>query len=163
LLAFTLLSFYSLIAILSFSSSITLLPSYSQQQQEEYILIREWGSKGFSPGQFSQPADVAIDSKDNVFVSDFGANNYIVKFDSNGKLITEWGTAGNGNGQFISPLSIANDLLDNVYVVDYGNDRIQKFQNNGEFIATWGTSGNNAGQFQDPEGVATDSKGNIIS
>jgi hypothetical protein len=44
------LSFYSLIAILSFSSSITLLPSYSQQQenqqQEEYILIREWGSKG---------------------------------------------------------------------------------------------------------------------
>lgn len=71
------------------------MPSYSQeqenQQQEEYILIREWGSKGFSPGQFSQPADVAIDSKGNVYVSDLGANNHVVKFDNNGNLITMWG------------------------------------------------------------------------
>src|SRR5829696_1025319 len=64
------LSFYSLIALVSFSSSITLLPSYSQQQQEEYILIREWSSKGVAPGQFSQAADVAVDSKDNIFITD---------------------------------------------------------------------------------------------
>ena len=68
LLVYT-MSLYSLLAILSISSSITLLSSYSQQQ-EEYSLIREWGSKGFDHGQFSQPADVAIDSKDNVFVTD---------------------------------------------------------------------------------------------
>ncbi|HEX6293676.1 MAG TPA: hypothetical protein VFZ46_00850, partial [Nitrososphaeraceae archaeon] len=81
----------------------------------------------------------------NVYVSDFGANNHIVKFDSNGNLITEWGTTGNGDGQFLSPLAVANDLIDNVYVDDYGNDRIQKFQNSGEFIKTWGTSGDGAG------------------
>lgn len=49
------------------------MSSYSQQQenqqQEEYILIREWGSGGVASGQFSQPADVAVDSKDNVFVT----------------------------------------------------------------------------------------------
>ena len=82
LLVFVLLSFYSLITILSFSSSITLLQSYSQQanqQQEEYILIREWSSEGFSPGHFSQPTDVAIDSKDNVFVTDITARSNAVQ------------------------------------------------------------------------------------
>ncbi|HET8792926.1 MAG TPA: hypothetical protein VFM31_03960 [Nitrososphaeraceae archaeon] len=71
---------------------------------------------------------MVIDSKNNVFVSDFGTNNHIVKFDNNGTLRTEWGTTGNGEGQFLSPLAIANDNSGNVYVDDYGNDRIKSLQ-----------------------------------
>lgn len=74
------------------------MPSYSQQQenrqQEEYILIREWGSKGFSPGHFSQPADVAIDSKDNVSLTDITArSNAVQQFNQNGTYLflrTAW-------------------------------------------------------------------------
>jgi DNA-binding beta-propeller fold protein YncE len=95
------------------------LPSYSQEQQEEYVLIREWGSKGFSHGQFSQPADVAIDSKGNIFVADTN-NHCIQKFDNNGNFITMWGSEGTGDYQFIEPTSIAVDSQDNIYVVDMG-------------------------------------------
>ena len=65
------------------------MPSYSQQQenqqQEEYILIREWGSGGAAAGQFSQPADVVVDSKDNVFVTDITAPSKAVQ-----KIRSEW-------------------------------------------------------------------------
>ena len=63
------------------------MPSYSQQQ-EEYVLIREWGSRGAAPGQFSQPADITIDSKGNVFVTDITArSNAVQKFNQNGTLL----------------------------------------------------------------------------
>jgi DNA-binding beta-propeller fold protein YncE len=158
------LSFYSLIAIVGFSSSITLLPSYSQQenqQQEEYILIREWGSQGFSSGQFSQPADVAVDSKDNVFVTDITArSNSVQKFNQNGTFISSWGPTGYGQGSFARASDIATDAQDNVYVVDANNpdQAVQKFTNNGTFITAWGSYGFGDGQFINPIGISVDSK-----
>ena len=89
LLVYT-MSLYSLLAILSISSSITLLSSYSQQQ-EEYSLIREWGSKGFDHGQFSARR-CSNRFKSNVFVTDITAgSNAVQKFDQNGTFISSWG------------------------------------------------------------------------
>ena len=68
-----------------------------------------------------------MDSSDNVYVGDFGENNRIQKFDSNGNFITKWGTEGIGDGQFDEPTGIALDSSGNVYVVDRGNSRIQLF------------------------------------
>ncbi len=47
-----------------------------------------WDLYGFGNGQFINPIGISVDSKGNVYVSNFGANNHIVKFDSNGVLIT---------------------------------------------------------------------------
>src|SRR6476661_4980448 len=111
--------------------------------------ITTWGYEGSGNGQFISPSGIAVDSSDNVYVSDL-ENNRIQKFTNNGTFITTWGSYGTGNGQFISPSGIAVDSSDNVYVVDAGNNRIQKFTNNGTFITTWGSYGTGNGQFISP-------------
>ena len=67
-----------------------------------------------------------MDSSDNVYVGDFGENNRIQKFDSEGDLLTKWGTPGTGDGQFINPAGLAADASNNIYVVDGGNNRVQR-------------------------------------
>ena len=92
----------------------------------EYTFVRKWGSSGTGDGQFKNLADVALDSSNNVFVTDF-SNNRVQKFDSNGKFITKWGSTGTGDGQFKGPYNIAVNSSGNVYVTDSGNSRIQVF------------------------------------
>jgi DNA-binding beta-propeller fold protein YncE len=70
---------------------------------------------------------MAVDSSGNVYVGDFGENNRVQKFDSNGNFITKWGSSGSNDGQFLDPLGIAVDSTGNVYVVDSGHSRIQVF------------------------------------
>ena len=102
-----------------------------------------------------------MDSSDNVSVSDFGENNRIQKFDSNGNFLSKWGTTGSGDGQFINPgLGIDADSSDNV--ADWGNNRIQKFDSNGNFLSKWGTTGSGDGQFIRPANLALDASGNIF-
>ena len=88
--------------------------------------ITTWGYEGSGNGQFISPSGIAVDSSNNVYVSDLDDNN-VQKFTSNGTFITTWGSYGTGNGQFISPSGIAVDSSNNVYVVDAGNNRIEIF------------------------------------
>src|SRR5690606_23523067 len=46
--------------------------------------IRQWGSFGLEPGQFTYPTDIAFDSKGRVFVAEYGDNDRIQVFDSQG-------------------------------------------------------------------------------
>jgi hypothetical protein len=51
--------------------------------------INEWGQLGHSPGQFSIPHAIAIDSQDRLYVAD--RNNVRVQvFDAKGKFLQEW-------------------------------------------------------------------------
>jgi sugar lactone lactonase YvrE len=148
-----------------------------------YSFVREWGSAGSGEGQFDGPYDVAIDSQNNVYVTDF-VNDRIQKFDSDGNFITTWGSAGSGEGQFDGPYGVATDSQNNVYVTDYGNDRIQVFspsigattttitpppspeteqqnQQQYSFVRAWGSNGTGNGEFNDPEGIAIDSSGYV--
>jgi DNA-binding beta-propeller fold protein YncE len=78
-------------------------------------------------GKFNNPAGVAIDSEDNVYITDVN-NNRIQKFTSDGTFITSWGSEGEGEGQFSEPEGIDIDPEGNVYVADTGNFRIQVFR-----------------------------------
>jgi DNA-binding beta-propeller fold protein YncE len=70
---------------------------------------------------------LSVDSAGNVYVGDFGENNRVQKFDSNGNFVTKWGTPGSGDGQFIDPIALTVDSAGNVYIVDQGNSRIEVF------------------------------------
>src|ERR1700677_96757 len=59
---------------------------------------------GSSPeDKFSEPKDVAVDSENNFYVSDFGSDK-ISKFDLNGKLIFSIGEMGSHPGDDKGPL-----------------------------------------------------------
>jgi tripartite motif-containing protein 71 len=118
------------------------------------------GTRGVGDGQFMAPTGIALDSSDNVYVTDLSRNN-IQKFTSDGQFITKWGTQGVGDGQFMAPTGIALDSSDNVYVTQLGSAYVQKFTSDGQFITKWGTRGSNDGQFGNPGGIAVDQSSNV--
>ncbi len=72
--------------------------------------LKEWGSKGSGPGQFSEPHTIAMDSRGRLFVGD-RENNRIQIFDQDGKLLDEW-------RQFGRPSGICITRDDTIYVTD---------------------------------------------
>ncbi len=83
---------------------------------------------------FHYPAIVAVDSGNNLFITD-EENNKIRKITPDGTVSTfaGTGTAGATDGiwssaQFNSPTGIAVDDADNIYVADYGNNKIRKIR-----------------------------------
>ncbi len=127
---------------------------------QEYEFVHKWDSYGTGDGQFKWPKAVAVDSSQNVYVTDV-ENNRIQKFNSSGDFVGKWGSMGAENGQMSCPQGIAVDSGGNVYVADSNNNRIEKFSSTGAFLGTWGSSGTGDGQFNNPIGIAVDSSGNV--
>ena len=124
---------------------------------EEYSFINKWGSHGDSNGEFEEPTGIAIDSSNNVYVSDMDFENCcnplhhtVQKFMNDGSFITKWG----GNGAFVNPMGIAIDSSGNVYVADQVHQRIAKFTSDGILIQDWASQVN-------PTDIAIDSLNNI--
>ena len=65
-------------------------------------------------GQFNNPHGVAVDSEDNIFVSEVD-NDRVQKFDSNGNFLLKFGSSGFGDGQFISPRVLDRDSLAQIH------------------------------------------------
>jgi len=82
------------------------------------------------PQYFTHPSGIAIDSKDNVFVVDFGNTNYATKeFDKNGAFNRSFGSFGLGPGKFINPGGLGVDPENSMYTTNFGyNNNVQKFQ-----------------------------------
>jgi len=114
--------------------------------------ITQWGQAGIeASGAFGNPQNAAIDSDDNVYVTDLG-NNRVQKFNNDGTFLTAWGSSGSGAGQFNSPSGITVDE-NYVYVVDSQLNKIQKFDKDGNFITQWGVQGDLPGEFLLPNGI----------
>ena len=99
------------------------------------------------------PANLALDSKGDLYVLDGGADRVQV-FDPSGKFISMWGSQGSGDGQFSllvhedSTYTIGGIVLDknnNLYIGDGLNTRIQEFDSRGNFLMKWGSVGPNDG------------------
>jgi sugar lactone lactonase YvrE len=78
--------------------------------------IKEWGKKGWQPGEFNVPHNLAMDSEGRLFVADRG-NNRIQAFDQDGKFLLEWRQFGRPSGLFI-------DKNDTLYVADNSPDEL---------------------------------------
>ena len=114
-----------------------------------------WGEDLSDGVSFASPNGIAIDSSDNVYVTEFRGNR-VQKFTSDGVLVAEWGSAGGEDGQFRNPTGIAIDGEGNVYVSESGNHRVQKFTAAGKWLASWGSLGSDEGEFQSAMVIAAD-------
>jgi hypothetical protein len=85
-------------------------------------------------GYFRQVTDVALDSNDNIYISDGYINSRVAKYDKDGNWVASFGSFGAEPGQFNTLHSIAIDAQDRVYVADRGNRRIQVLDTAGKLL-----------------------------
>lgn len=137
---------------------------------------RQFGSNDGTgaSAQFSNPSGIAIDTSDNLYVTDT-VNHTIRKITPSGIVSTLAGLAGvsgtsdgsRTQARFNRPSGIAVDSSGNVYVADTGNHAIRKVSTSGTvttIAGTLGTSGSSDGtgtaaQFNSPYGLTVDSSG----
>ena len=128
---------------------------------ESYSLIKQWGSRGSGNGQFEFPWSLALDSSNNVYVSDL-ANQRIQKFDAAGNFITLWSIGGYNHAT-----GVATDTSNNVYHVYAQSSPIsyvEKYTSNGDLIKSWAIpnpAGPNVNDVQ--TAIAVDSSNNVYA
>jgi DNA-binding beta-propeller fold protein YncE len=117
------------------------------------------GTAGSEPGQLSYVSDALRDKAGNFYVSEFGDNSRISKFDPDGKFIKCWGASGTAPGEFqrIRAMTLGPD--NNLYVADAVNHRIQVFTTDGAFVRMFGTPGEEPGELAYPYDVAISTAG----
>ncbi len=115
---------------------------------------------GFAGGNSPWPSSVAVDSGENIYVSD-DYTSHIDVYDKDGNHLTQWGEKGSAPGQLSGPSGLDFDADDNLYVVDGLNNRVQVFSKDGALQSGWGSQGSGPGQFDTPWGIAVDSRGQV--
>ena len=111
----------------------------------------QWGESGTNSGKFLHPQQLAIDSENNIFVTDRD-NSRVQKFDDQGNYIISWKLPSPEPEEFGNPSGIA--VSDGyVFVADAKYDNVQKFDSNGNFVMEWGNFGSEAGEFRSPNGI----------
>ena len=113
-----------------------------------------------APGSLVWPTDIALDSEENLYVTDEWLNRIAI-FAKDGDWLGSWGIVGQGDGEFDKPSGIAIDSEDNIYLVDTGNNRVQKFTKDGKFLMKWGQEGTGDGEFNMPWGITIDQNGDV--
>ncbi|MGH8059432.1 MAG: NHL repeat-containing protein [Candidatus Entotheonellia bacterium] len=123
-------------------------------------VVSDFSKPGNGPGEMIWPAGIALDSQENVYVSDEWLNRVSV-FDKDGTYLRHWGTSGSDDGELNGPSGIAIDPQDTLYIVDSRNHRVQQFTKSGQFLSTWGSLGSAPGQFNAPWGISIDQQGSV--
>jgi peptidylamidoglycolate lyase len=122
-------------------------------------IVRSWGD-----GMFETPHGLAVDSRDNVWVTDVGLHQ-VFEFSHEGRLLMtlgEEGVPGLDGHHFNKPTDVAITPSGDFYVSDgYGNSRVAKFSAEGKFLFDWGTKGDRPGEFNLPHGIALDRQGRV--
>jgi len=114
-----------------------------------------------TPGDFAAPQGIALDSDNNVYVTDT-LNNRVEIFDAEGKFISQFGRHCDGYGCFARPKGIAVDSDGHIWVADPMLDMLQIFDRDGQLLAFIGGHGERLGQFSSLVGVAIDRKTNRV-
>jgi DNA-binding beta-propeller fold protein YncE len=132
-------------------------------------LFSQWGVSGTNLGQFKLPRAVAINSRGDIFVSEYTAVERVQRFRlkppvtgsvaAQVECLGSLGHAGTGPGEFNRPEGLCVDAQDRLYVADSCNHRIQVFSSEGQFLISYGHAGSGKGQLSYPYDICVDSAG----
>lgn len=137
------------VAILSLFAAATLSPARAAGPR----FLRAWGEPGDQPGRFHSPIGLAINSRDEVFVTDLN-NARVQKFTADGKYLGGFDVPRDTPGRRSAMLGgIAVDDSGLVYLSFMIQHRIAVYRETGELVRTWGKPGKGDGEFNQPGGI----------
>jgi DNA-binding beta-propeller fold protein YncE len=115
--------------------------------EHKYKLIDRWDK---SKDRMIAPQCVAVDEKDNIYITDSEAGRVFV-FDPQGKTRSVFGSLRHGEGFFKRPTGIAIDReTHRVYVTDTLADRVYILDADGRVLRSFGRHGGEKGEFNYP-------------
>lgn len=135
--------------------------SFMQQHRvgvysEDGKLVREWGKRGKSDGEFDQPGGMVLTPDGILFVTD-QCNHRVQKFTVEGKFLGKWGEHGTKPGQFDGtmpagsrfggPHFLAMDSKSRLYTTEGMLGRVQQLTTDGKPLLAWGNKGDKPGGF----------------
>jgi DNA-binding beta-propeller fold protein YncE len=132
-------------------------------------LVAQWGVSGTNAGQLKFPRAVAVNSRGEIFVSEYGVVERVQRFalkvegaETNtirAEFVGSFGRAGTGPGELNRPEGLFVDTQDRVYVADSCNHRIQIFSSDGRFLRAYGKAGAGKGELSYPYDICVDAAG----
>ncbi len=144
---------------------VVIEPHYSRvnHYSTNGTLLAQWGLHGTNAGQLAFPRGVAVNSRGEMFLTEYGQTERVQRFSWRGtNFVTGWGTAGDKPGEFdrVEGLGIGPDDL--VYGADSCNHRIQVFTADGKLVRVFGKPGSGVGELSYPYDVRVDKAGNVF-
>ena len=128
--------------------------NYRVQVFRENVFLFKFGSKGHNPGQFQYPRNIAVNSSDQVYVTDHSNDGGISVFSEDGHFIKRI----NCNYPYV--ICIAPD--DHIIATVNDCNSITVFSPTHECIAKFGEYGIGKGQFYYITGIAINNSGTIF-
>jgi sugar lactone lactonase YvrE len=127
------------------------LPPAGEDKQPKFVLA--WGKKGDKPGEFHSPIGIAINKKDEIFVTDLN-NARLQKFDTDGKYLGGFDMPPD-NPKRKSSLNggIAVDDQGLIYLSFMGQHKIGVYTESGKLVREWGKRGKADGELDTPGGI----------
>jgi ABC-type Fe3+ transport system permease subunit/DNA-binding beta-propeller fold protein YncE len=141
---------------------IVLEPHYQRVNHftPEGKLVAQWGVKGTNAGQLTLPRCVAVNSHNDVFVTEYTVVDRVQQFSAKGaKALNCFGQAGLNNGEFSRAEGMDIDSADRLYIADSCNHRIQVFSGDGKWLRTYGKAGAGTGDLSYPYDIRLDKEG----
>ena len=99
----------------------------------ELDLANGWMKSGSEPGEFDEPAGVALDREGNIYVADSN-NHRIQKFRGSGECVFVFGEEGDQAGKLLFPINLRIGMDGSILVSDLNGSRIQRFDGSGHFM-----------------------------
>jgi sugar lactone lactonase YvrE len=115
--------------------------------------LQEWGKRGAGIGEFDIPIGMAINARDEIFVTEF-RNNRVQQFDSHGRFLAALPVDPMPGGIAVAPSG-------NIYVAHMMLHKIGVYDRNGGRLFEWGKQGKGDGEFDQPGGMAISPSGSI--
>jgi sugar lactone lactonase YvrE len=112
-----------------------------------------WGTSGTRPGEFHSPIGIAIDPKDDVFVTDLN-NARVQKFSAQGKHLGGFDLPWDAPGRRSTIIGgIAVDDAGRIYLSFMNQHKLAIYDQRGKVIREWGKKGSADGEFNQPGGI----------
>ena len=123
-------------------------------------LVTQWNVHATNLGPSILPRAVAVNSRGEIFVSEYGLAERVLGFTPDGrKQWLEFGRGGTGPGEFNRAEGITVGPDDRIYVADSCNHRIQIFTREGRWLASYGRPGSGLGELSYPYDIRVDAAG----